>query len=109
MGKIKDIMARAGAEIEAEIAIAKKLPVPIKGDTGKTGKTGATGAPGAPGPAGGGTAPAGRTYTVKAGDSLGAIANKYSGVTWQQIYEANKATIGSNPNLIQPGMVLVIP
>ncbi|KKL70536.1 hypothetical protein LCGC14_1885510, partial [marine sediment metagenome] len=31
------------------------------------------------------------------------------GVTWQQIYAANKAVIGADPNLIQPGMVLVIP
>ncbi|KKM96186.1 hypothetical protein LCGC14_1180540, partial [marine sediment metagenome] len=34
---------------------------------------------------------------------------KYSGVTWQQIYDANRSVIGSDPNLIQSGMVLVIP
>lgn len=104
MGKILDLATAFGKSIEAEVAKAMKLPLPIKGDTGATGKTGATGPAG---PAGGGMAQ--RTYTVKSGDSLGTIAGKYSGVTWQQIYEANKAVIGSNPNLIQPGMVLVIP
>ncbi|KKM27187.1 hypothetical protein LCGC14_1577300, partial [marine sediment metagenome] len=69
---------------------------------------GSTGATGPQGPAGSGTA-APRTYTVQSGDSLGAIARKYDGVTWQQIYEANKALIGVDPNLIQPGQVLTIP
>lgn len=45
------------------------------------------------------------TYTVKAGDNLSSIAPKY-GTTWQQLYEWNKAVIGSNPNLIKAGQVL---
>ena len=101
MGKIADMAAAFGRELEAEIAKAMKLPLPIKGDTGATGKTGA------PGPAGGTTAQ--HTYTVRSGDSLSAIADKYEGVSWRQIYEANKALIGSDPGLIQPGQVLVIP
>lgn len=48
------------------------------------------------------------TYTVKSGDSLSAIGAKF-GVSWQSIYEANKAAIGANPSLIYPGQVLVIP
>lgn len=104
MGKIADMAAAFGRELEAEIAKAMKLPLPIKGDTGATGKTGATGATG---PAAGTTA--GRTYTVRSGDSLSAIADKYEGVSWRQIYDANKALIGPDPGLIQPGQVLVIP
>jgi LysM repeat protein len=50
-----------------------------------------------------------RTYTVRSGDTLSGIAAKYPGVTWQDIYAANRALIGGDPNLIQPGMVLTIP
>jgi len=59
------------------------------------------------------TTPAGtpRTYTVKAGDSLSKIAKAVYGDAkkWKQIYEANKAVIGNNPDLIKPGQVLTIP
>ncbi|MFU8773070.1 MAG: LysM peptidoglycan-binding domain-containing protein [Anaerolineales bacterium] len=52
-------------------------------------------------------------HTVVAGDTLSHIALKYYGSAikekWMLIYEANKDTIGDNPNLIQPGMVLNIP
>ena len=39
------------------------------------------------------------------------IAKKYygDGSQYTKIYEANKGTIGSNPNLIKPGQKLVIP
>ena len=53
-------------------------------------------------------APAGSTYEVKAGDSLSKIGKKV-GKTWQEIYEANKAVIGNNPDLIKPGQMLQIP
>lgn len=46
--------------------------------------------------------------TVSSGDSLSAIAAQY-GVSWQEIYELNKSVIGSNPDMIQPGMTLTIP
>lgn len=51
------------------------------------------------------------TYTVKPGDCLWAIAKKYlgKGSRYMEIYNANKATIGSNPSLIYPGQVLSIP
>ena len=53
------------------------------------------------------TAPAGSQYVVKPGDSLSKIGKK-AGKTWQEIYEANKEVIGSNPDLIKPGQVLSI-
>ena len=51
------------------------------------------------------------TYTIVAGDSLWAIANKLlgDGSRWPELYEANKDVIGANPNLIHPGQVLTIP
>lgn len=52
-----------------------------------------------------------KTYTVQSGDSLWAIAKSIygSGADYQKIYEANKNTIGSNPNLIKPGQTFTIP
>lgn len=46
-------------------------------------------------------------YTVQKGDTLSSIAKKYN-TTWEKIYEKNKVTIGSDPNLIKPGQVLNI-
>jgi len=51
----------------------------------------------------------GEEYTVQAGDSLSKIAAHHGGgLTWQDIYEANKDTI-SNPDMIHPGQTLKIP
>lgn len=47
---------------------------------------------------------AAQQYTVKSGDTLSAIAQKY-GTTYQKIATQNKI---SNPNLIYPGQVLTI-
>ena len=44
------------------------------------------------------------TYTVKSGDTLSAIAQKY-GTTYQEIAKANGI---SNPNLIYPGQTINI-
>ena len=51
-----------------------------------------------------------QSYTVVAGDSLSKIAKRFYGSAnrWREIYEANKSKI-KNPDLIQPGQVLVIP
>ncbi|MEN6325785.1 MAG: LysM domain-containing protein [Syntrophomonas sp.] len=54
--------------------------------------------------------PVPKTYTVKAGDSLFKIAKMElgNGSKWQDIYAKNTATIGKKPELIQPGMKLVL-
>lgn len=51
------------------------------------------------------------TYTVALEDSLWKIAQKVygAGAEYTKIYEANKKTIGSDPNAICPGQVLTIP
>lgn len=51
-----------------------------------------------------------KTYTVRPGDTLWAIAKRTlgDGSRWRDIYEANKATIGPDANLIQVGMTLRI-
>ncbi len=54
-----------------------------------------------------------RIHIVKSGDWLSKIAIQYYGDMnkWKTIYEVpqNKATIGSNPDLIKPGQQLIIP
>ena len=51
--------------------------------------------------------PGQKYYTVKAGDTLSAIAAKYK-VKWQDLYELNKATI-KNANLIYEGQRIKVP
>lgn len=48
------------------------------------------------------------TYEVKSGDNLSKIAKKYSGVSWKDIYEANRDKL-SDPDKIFPGQILTIP
>ena len=63
---------------------------------------------------GGGTpgaaATSGRTYTVKAGDTLSAIAKQHLGDAnaYTKIFEANRDQL-SDPDKIKPGQVLKIP
>jgi LysM repeat protein len=56
-------------------------------------------------------APGPRIYTVVTGDYLSKIAGKFYGDPnqWRKIYNANRATIGSNPDRIYPGQKLTIP
>ncbi|MEV0254839.1 transglycosylase family protein [Streptomyces sp. NPDC050732] len=50
------------------------------------------------------------THTVKAGETLSSIARRY-GVKggWQALYRANRDTVGSSPDRIGVGALLVIP
>lgn len=50
-------------------------------------------------------------YTVRSGDTLSKIALAYYGEErhWQLIYDANKPTIGTDPNNLKVGMKLTIP
>lgn len=53
-------------------------------------------------------------HTVVRGDTLSNLARKYNDandtrLTWQQLYSANKSTIGSNPDRIKVGQRLAIP
>jgi nucleoid-associated protein YgaU len=52
-----------------------------------------------------------KKHTVVKGDTLSAISKKYydDAGKYMKIYEANKDVIGANPDLIKPGMELVIP
>ncbi|GAC1649408.1 MAG: hypothetical protein NVS4B3_06430 [Gemmatimonadaceae bacterium] len=54
--------------------------------------------------------PRGRTYTVRPGDDLRAIAERLYGddMKWHGIRDANRDQL-SNPDRIEPGMVLSIP
>ncbi|MFD7257475.1 transglycosylase family protein [Streptomyces sp. NPDC059874] len=53
---------------------------------------------------------AGRMHTVRAGDTLYAIARRHRVVGgWPALYAANRALIGPKPGVIAIGMLLVIP
>ncbi|MDX2524901.1 transglycosylase family protein [Streptomyces europaeiscabiei] len=44
-------------------------------------------------------------YTVRRGDTLSGVAARH-GTTWRQVYAANKAVIGGDPDMIVPGQRL---
>ncbi|MFE2283679.1 transglycosylase SLT domain-containing protein [Streptomyces sp. NPDC059443] len=47
------------------------------------------------------------TYSVVTGDTLAKIAAEHSiSGGWQQLYEANRSAVGSNPSVIRPGLKL---
>lgn len=48
-----------------------------------------------------------KTYTVKSGDTLSAIAVEHN-TSWQALYEANKSVVGGNPDVIEVGQELVV-
>lgn len=56
------------------------------------------------------TAGINRTYTVKSGDTLSAIAKQFynDASQYMKIFEANKSIL-SSPDKIAPGQVLTIP
>ena len=54
---------------------------------------------------------AGESYTVAEGDTLATIAEKFYGdsALWRRIYDANRSTIGDNPDSVRIGTTLRIP
>jgi nucleoid-associated protein YgaU len=54
---------------------------------------------------------AGETYTVAEGDTLATIAERFYGdpSLWRRIYDANRSTIGENPDNVRIGATLQIP
>ncbi len=55
--------------------------------------------------------PAGKTYTVRQGDSLYSIAAETlgDGRKWPELMRANKSIVGADGSKIRPGMVLSVP
>ena len=53
----------------------------------------------------------GETYEVQSGDTLAIISNQFYGdpTQWRRIYDANKDTIGPDPDKLKIGMKLTIP
>lgn len=58
-----------------------------------------------------GAAMGSKSHTVAKGDTLYGLARSYYGDhrRWKEIYEANRAAIGGNPNQIRVGQKLIIP
>lgn len=58
-----------------------------------------------------GVAAGGESYTVVEGDTLGTIAERFYGDPnlWRRIYDANRQTIGDNPDNLSIGTTLRIP
>lgn len=48
------------------------------------------------------------TYTVAPGDTLSSIADHFKIEGYQPLYDWNKTVIGQNPDLIRPGLVLIV-
>lgn len=69
-----------------------------------------TGKPAAAAPPAGAAPAAGKTYTVKDGDTLSAIAKKHLGSAsaYMKIFELNKDQL-TDPDKIEPGQVLHLP
>lgn len=88
-----------------QIVIGQKLSLPAKTEAGKI-------ASGVSIDLGDGdkTVTAG-TYRIVKGDSLWKIAEQQLGdpFRWTELYQLNKASIGSNPDLIYPNVVLKMP
>jgi LysM repeat protein len=93
----------------AEPEVRRAVPVAAAdGDTPRVTPIAPAGTEAAPAAASGG-APV-RTYQVKSGDTLAAIARQFykNSGQWPKIMEANKTTL-EDPTKLKPGMVLVIP
>jgi LysM repeat protein len=106
-GMAAPALAVSGALAAAPQALAATTPghiaPPVKGDTGKTTTLHLDAVVRH-------TDQAARTYTVRSGDSLYGIAQRFygHGRYWHWLYQANRSKI-RNPDLIFAGQVLTIP
>ncbi|MBV8719690.1 MAG: LysM peptidoglycan-binding domain-containing protein [Chloroflexi bacterium] len=84
---------------------AKGSPTPAKRSTPAPSVAATLAATAAP------ASPPSATYAVKAGDTLPSIAAAVYGDAnqWKAIYDANKAAIGNDPNVLQAGTQLTLP
>lgn len=100
----------ATGDINYEIELKGNRRISTKVKNGDTGKNKADGKITKDPPKRSGKEPKSTTYVVRKGDTLSGIAKKVTGnsANWKAIYNQNKKTIGSNPNLIKPGQKLVI-
>ena len=95
-----DLIAKANPLVDpARLRIGQKLRLPAK-DTVRSARP-------VPGPGEAGP----RTYTVGSGDTLSSIAEAVYGSAneWERIFDANRATIGGDPDDLRVGMRLTIP
>lgn len=99
----------------ARLKIDQRLTLPPKNATSPAAPAAAPAAAPGSGPAQTpGPAPAptpGASYVVREGDTLYSIAKALfgDGTRWDELYDANKATIGSDPKALRSGMKLVMP
>jgi nucleoid-associated protein YgaU len=111
---------QAAPSPSTKAAATAKPSATTRPGAGATPKTGATAqppkatpaaTPAAPAAAPPAAPPAATSYTIAAGDTLPSIAQTVYGDAnlWRRIYDANKESIGNNPNLIKPGTQLSIP
>jgi nucleoid-associated protein YgaU len=93
--------AKASATPQKKAAAASPSPVPTQPARA------APDAPAAPAAA----SPEATTYTVQANDTLPSIAAQMYGDAsrWTAIYDANRSTIGEDPNVLPAGAQLTIP
>lgn len=96
--ELRDIEAVYADAVVWGTALAEPLALPVEGSgTQQIAHAASGGRP--------------RTYVVRAGDNLSAIARRTmgDGLAWPRIYELNRSVIGPNPQALRAGMELRIP
>ena len=109
-GIVKGLMDSKKEQLAYDAEVGAQAP-PTAGAPAVEPPTGTQPAEEPPPPAGDpveGAAAGGRTYTVRPGDNLSVIAARHD-LSWRELYRANRDAVGSNPDLIHPGLRLRIP